>query len=67
MLSPEMLKDFIKLNTKEILKEILKEELEIDIQRDTTFGTLEVVISYAGEEVTRTSIWGSDIESLLGK
>lgn len=63
MLTPDQLKEFIKLN----LKELLKENLTIDISAASFGSTIDVEVLFDGEKVCGASIWGSDIENLLRK
>lgn len=63
MVNPELLKEFIAAN----IKELLKENLKIDIISDTLFGTLNITVSYDDIEITSTSIYSSDVEELLRK
>lgn len=63
MLSPEQMKELIKLN----LKELLKENLTIEIATRGYGSTIDVDIFFDEEKICGAYIWGSDIENITRK
>lgn len=61
MLNPEQMKEYIKLN----IKEILKENLEVVVHMNTA--TLDVEVRFDDEIITTGYIWGSDIKNIIGE
>ena len=55
MLTPEAMKEFIKLT--------LKENLELVVHQN--YATLDVEVRFDGEVITTGHIWGSDIKNII--